>query len=335
MAMQKIQNETRQQNKQQNPSPNLSNLLLHQAQNARIMKFLNNVHLSQKISRTIKEISLLIYGKVSAAMTVEAALVLPLFLFFFMNLMSLGEMMRLHSKLQLAMWEAGNRLSVYGIVLDDDFLKTHTEEKTEGAKEEAGLLDVAFSHTYLKHEIVEYLGKEYLEQSPLTYGTSGLIFPESDLITDSGQIRIEMHYSVSPCFSVPGFASFLMANRYCCHLWTGYEIPGTKEEDAETKLYYVTEYGEVYHTRRECSYLKVSKEAVSKTDLYWRRSETGKKYAACKLCGKREFSGVCWITRSGECFHLTEDCPGLKRTVFTITEKELTGYRPCSKCGGG
>lgn len=335
MAMQKKQNETRQQNKQQNPSPNLSNLLLHQAQNARIVKNLNDVILSLKTSKTIKGISLLIYGKISAAMTVEAALVLPFFLFFFMNLMSLGEMMRLHSKLQLAMWEVGNRMSIYGTVLESDFLKTDTEDKLEDAKKEAGLLDVAFSHTYLKHEIVEYLGRDYLEQSPLTYGTMGLSFLGSDLITDSGQIQIEMNYSVSPCLSVPGFSSFLMENRYCCHLWTGYEIPGTKEAETTEKIYYVTEHGEVYHTGRDCRYLKVSKECVSAKDLLLRRSETGDKYVACKMCERKEFSGVYWITKGGACFHMTEDCPALKRTVFTITEKELAGYRPCSKCGGG
>ena len=63
----------------------------------------------------IKGISLFISKKekVPASMTVEAAIVLPLFLFFFLNLMSSIEMIRLHGNLQLALWETGNRMTVY------------------------------------------------------------------------------------------------------------------------------------------------------------------------------------------------------------------------------
>ena len=55
-------------------------------------------------------------------MTVEASIVLPLILFFFMNLASSIEMIRLHGNLQLALWETGNELIVYGYALDSGTL---------------------------------------------------------------------------------------------------------------------------------------------------------------------------------------------------------------------
>lgn len=60
----------------------------------------------------------LLVKELRAGMTVEASIVLPLFLFFFMNLASSIEMIRLHGNLQLALWKTGNELAVYGYALD-------------------------------------------------------------------------------------------------------------------------------------------------------------------------------------------------------------------------
>ena len=56
--------------------------------------------------------------KVQAGMTVEASIVLPLFLFFFLNLGCAIEMIRLHGNLQLALWQIGSKMAVYGYALD-------------------------------------------------------------------------------------------------------------------------------------------------------------------------------------------------------------------------
>ena len=66
--------------------------------------------------------------KASGSMTVEAAVVLPLFLFFFLNLGSAMEMIRLHSNLQLALLQVGNRLSVYGSPHLTEFWRKNTAE---------------------------------------------------------------------------------------------------------------------------------------------------------------------------------------------------------------
>jgi len=49
-----------------------------------------------------------------ASMTMEAAVVLPLFFFFFLDLTSSIEMIRLHGNFQMALWDVGNTISVYG-----------------------------------------------------------------------------------------------------------------------------------------------------------------------------------------------------------------------------
>ena len=92
----------------------------------------------------IKRVSLsaLLKKPVRAGMTVEAAVVLPLFLFFLLNLSCAVEMIRLHGNLQLALWETGSRLTVYGYVLEES--------------DAASML----SWFYIREQLVEYAGKE-------------------------------------------------------------------------------------------------------------------------------------------------------------------------------
>ena len=56
---------------------------------------------------------------VNGSMTVETAVVLPLFLIFFINLSGAVEMIRLHSNLELALWNTGNDMSFYGALFTE------------------------------------------------------------------------------------------------------------------------------------------------------------------------------------------------------------------------
>ena len=94
----------------------------------------------------------------------------------------------------------------------------------------------------------------------------------------------------------------------------------------------MTDYGEVYHCKRECTHLDLSIQQVSLTKALSSRNQYGRKYRKCETCGKRRFWGKTWITDEGDCYHFEVDCPGLKRTIYRITEKEKKKYRPCSRC---
>lgn len=271
-----------------------------------------------QVNLLIKRISLFtsFSRKVDGSMTVEASIVLPLFLFFFLNLGSVIEMIRLHNNLELALWETGNRLAVYGHVLD-------------GGNKITG---VALSYTYVKSQIIEYLGEEYLENSPLSYGTDGLQFLESNIWKEDGTFEVVLTYAVSPLSSVAGFRSFRMANRYYGHLWTGYEIPGTEEPTSEQYVY-ITKTGRVYHTNAGCTHLVLSVSQVSYQEALSSRNNQGEKYDACEKCSKWGYRGSVYITKEGDCYHFERECPGLKRTVISVPISDVSGYRLCSRCG--
>ena len=272
-----------------------------------------------QIADALKRISLLMLleNSVRASMTVETALVLPLFCFFMIHMGSAIEMIRLHGNLEVALWDAGRQAGMYGEVLatgedsDDDRLGT-----------------VALSYIYIKEQIRKQLGEEYLEQSPLAQGIDSLQFLESSRKNDCYEIVVT--YKISPLLPALGFWDFRMANRYYGHIWNGYKIPGT---ETEQEYVYVTEDSEVYHRNKECTHLKLSVQQVQMTEL-------PRGYTPCEKCVDRENGkptlgdGIYYICTEGERYHNRRDCPGLKRTVYRIAIADTDGLRECSRCGG-
>lgn len=275
-----------------------------------------------QITDFIKRISLLMLPKtpIRASMTVETALVLPLFCFFMIHMGSAIEMIRLHGNLEVALWDAGRQMGIYGGLLEGEH--SANEEDTEDR-----LQTMAASYIYVKNQIRNQLGEEYLEQSPLEHGIDSLQFLESR--TEDDICEIVVTYGISPLTEMLGFRKFRMANRYYGHLWNGYEIPGT--EDAEEYVY-VTEDSQVYHVNRECTHLRLSIRWVEATNL-------PRGYHPCEKCmGQKKENSVLedtgyYVCTEGECYHRRRDCSGLRRTVFCIAKKDAAGYRECSRCG--
>ena len=104
---------------------------------------------SSIVSRFMERISLFTSPseKTNASMTVEASILLPLFLFFFLNLGCALEMIRLHGNLQLALWETGSKLSVYGYAVSSGEMPEDDSGEEDWWKELAG---AAFASSYVK-----------------------------------------------------------------------------------------------------------------------------------------------------------------------------------------
>lgn len=293
-------------------------------------RFLNRNDESNIRRKSIK--NLLIEGislftsseKVMASMTVEAAILLPLFFFFFLNLSTAIELIRLHSNISVALYDVGRRLAIYEPML-----------RVPSSVQELG--DVALSYTYVKNEIVKYLGKDYLEQSPIVDGVDGLHFWQSDILDENGCIDIIVTYKVEPFINIIGFRPFRMSNRYYAHTWSGYFREGIKEGEEgkkENPIVYITKYGTVYHVNRHCKHLEISVEQVDATIASQRRNAYGEIYKPCEICMKGKMKKWLYLTEDGNRMHQDRNCSGLKRKVYPVQLNQLSGYRPCMSCAG-
>ena len=263
------------------------------------------------------------------SMTVEAAVVIPMFLFFFLNLMSAIEMIRLHGNLELALWENGRVTAAGGYAYDKIFGDGASAETDDAMWEEViwKFGTTFLSDLVISNAVVNDVGKDYLEESPLTYGENGLVFLESTYGEDDC-IDVKVTYQVSPLFRIPGFTSFRMANRYYVRAWTGYPVGG----EAAPDCVYVTPYGEVYHVSRDCSYLARSIHAVRRSQVYRLRNSGGERYVLCQIC-RGTGREIVYVTPDGSRYHERQDCASLKRTIIAV-ERAAAGarYRPCSRC---
>lgn len=251
-----------------------------------------------------------------AGMTVEAAVILPLFLFFLINLSCAIELIRLHGNLQLALWDTCSRLAIYGYALDDN---------------DAASL---FSVFYIRDQLVKYVGEDYLDNAPLEKGDQSLTFWESDIFSSQDEMDVIVTYQVSPWSSMAGFLSFRMANRYYTHIWTGYGIPDDPEESLRAvDVVYMTENGSVYHEDRGCTHLQLSVHQVSRAEALSGKNQWGERYSPCEKCDPEATDQTLYITDEGNRYHANRDCSGLKRTVFSVPRSRVEGYRACSRCG--
>lgn len=279
----------------------------------------------------IKGISALSFSKgysgKCGSMTIEAAIVLPLFLFFFLNLLWIIEIYRLHSTLLSALRETGYQLAVYSYAYD----AIVDEENDSGL--EAIVENIAFSQLYVRSQVEKLIGEDYLENSPLTYGKKGLLYIETSLLQQDDIIDLVVVYQVSPFIELAGFLKTGLYTRYYGRAWTGYDVEQKGSSQKETFVY-VTENGTVYHTDRQCTYISLSIKEVLRFHVTNLKNEYGDSYRACEKCVFGNSGTTCYVTQNGDCFHQSINCSGLSRYIFQIPYGEAKHkYQACSRCG--
>ncbi|MBQ7776377.1 MAG: hypothetical protein IJ379_10705 [Lachnospiraceae bacterium] len=242
-------------------------------------------------------------------MTVEASILIPMVLFFFLHLMGFIEMLRLHGNLCFALWECGNQLAVYAAM---------PEEIVEE------IPDMAVSYLFVGNRVKEFLGRDYLDASPIVQGSRGLNYLASEYAEEC--IDIGVTYQVKPKATLFPFPYMRMVNRYYGHAWTGYEI------EPDLQYVYVTIYGEVWHVRADCSHIYIVVQETGKYDIVFQRNAEGRKYTACELCKEEKQGDKVYYTEQGERYHRSKDCSSLTRYIRAIIWQESIPYRPCSRC---
>lgn len=263
---------------------------------------------------------------VRASMTVEAAMVVPLFLFAVMNLFSAVNDIAVHMRLETAMHRVGLELARTG----------YAYHKVAAGCEvlESEIADVGFSLFYVRERVADHAGREFLDRVGISGDSEGISFLQSK-ITDPEYLDLSAVYTMGALFLPESFSDFQMVNRARLKVWTGYDNTVNSMAEDEGEVVYITEQGEVYHLLRSCSHLQLTISQVSYADLSGYRNENGAAYHACERCAEGEISETVYITQEGDCYHTTLSCGSLRRTVLAVYLSEVGDRRACSRCGSG
>ncbi len=237
------------------------------------------------------------------SMTVEAALVLPLFIFAMVLFGYLGKIAQYQDEIQWAMTRVVREASAeYGM----------------------GQNEVLKSKAY-------YLAKLYMY---LDIDGISLSLRNSKFMEENDEIDLVVDYRIKVPFS------FLLKNTYSFQQrvrsrgFVGVEQRGA--EQTEEIWVYIATTGRVYHRQEDCTYLKLSISQMKYEDMEELRNVSGGKYYACEKCAKgKEISKETevWITNYGDSYHIMKSCGGIRRTVEKISLSQVGTKTPCSKCG--
>ena len=254
------------------------------------------------------------FRQMTGSMTVEAALVLPIFLFFFLHLSGVTEMLRLHGKVAASLWNTGNQIALYGNTVFE---------------EAEGLPDWSLSYLFVKGQMTTYLGNEYLEDSPLIYGANGLNYLRSDYMDADKCVDIVVTYRVAPPASIFPFMYHRMGSRYYARCWTGYDVSG---ENGTCRYVYISSQGELWHDTPDCSYIFHKVESISADKIIHVKNDDGKKYKLCEFCKDEPRKEQVYFTGMGERYHLIRNCSAIYKDVRAVEWYAGFPYRPCSRC---
>ncbi len=261
----------------------------------------------------------------SASMTVEASFAIPLFIFLFVNIMALFNILQLECNVEAALHQVGNHVAIHAF--DSMYAGQLTGVDTD-------LAGTILGHAYVESEVRKAPGVSDASMLKVISGPEDIYFLQSSIMRGNELIDIVADYKVHPIIPIIGFREFTMQARYFGHAWTGFDVNGTAENaERPLEIYvYITAAGSVYHTDRGCSYLNPSIQSVPLSGIETFRSSSGSKYYPCESC-KGGSGGTVYITSYGDRYHYSTGCSGLKRTIFTVPLSEVGGRSPCSKCG--
>ncbi len=238
--------------------------------------------------------------------TVEAVIVIPVFLFAMLAFISICNIMVHRANLYYAAAQATEYMAEYAYLIDET--------------------DPSFlSPILVKGIIKNYADDSQVSSRYIRKGIDGVSFAGSRYIDEDGNTDICFMYKIRMDIPFFGKRERYLKEEIKQKAYKGFkdETEGSEEEDCQ--YVYVAKRGVVYHTKRTCRYLFTAVTDVSLEEA----KNRGK--SPCEYCGKYNATTV-FISESGERYHTNTSCSRLYRTVERKKLSEVGGIPKCSVC---
>ena len=253
---------------------------------------------------------------IRASLTLEASLVLPLFLAAIISLIYVIQVIQIKINMQKALYHQAMAVCGYSYYTELIDAPDVAEKLVQAA--------------YIKNKIIKELGTDYLDDSYIVNGSKGVKL-SSNLTSDGKYLDVTLKYKTKAFFDLLGVSEISVTSKVKCRLWTGEEEETDSGESSEYA--FVTANGTVYHTSENCTYLKSELSSCSVSEIANVRNESGGKYYACSACEKDNYTGKVYYTKYGTRYHTTLLCRNIHSNVYTISlDLAKEKYSLCSKC---
>lgn len=248
-------------------------------------------------------------GRFSGSMTAEAAVIVPIFLLTVSTLLSVLDIYRVQALVKNSLHQSALELGTYAYASEI------------GQDSPAGMISSSVCAIYAKTRIPD-LG-DYVKVST------------SDSVYENHTVKLRARIEYRIPLSIVPLPKLYFYNESQVNSWVG---KGTDDKTGITdsswgEMVYVSEYESVYHTTASCSHLDlaVHQEVLNHMDSL--RNAYGSKYHLCEKCGTASTGNITvYYTEKGDCYHMQEECSGLKRTVRLVRKSETEGVHQCQRC---
>ncbi len=256
----------------------------------------------------------------AASLTVECAMVLPVFMFAFFSVAHLVEAVNFSSVMSAALCETATEYAAYSYAYEKGISK-------------GGIGGKAVGLTAARASVLSYIGSGFMDKSPVVNGAVGVSFLRSSVLDRDEMIDLTADYRIKTPFDLFGFISIPVTDAARVRAFTGYDNTknGPGDEKERERTVYITETGTVYHSSLSCKHLKLNIMTTTIEKVKTQRANDGSKYYPCS-CASGLSSGVVYITDDGNRYHSTLSCHALKRTIKEIPISEVNGRSPCRDC---
>lgn len=273
-----------------------------------------------------------------ASITVEAALVTPLFIMVVLAFCFFFRLMQVQNMLQNAIDRTAEDIASYGYAYSCADAALEDEREKILSKIPLGgtvfKLLAGYADDYaIKLLTAGYVDKELLESGRVVDGWNGIRFSKSALNDSENCVSIVISYSVEVPLISRIAPAVTVTQKTSAGQFSGKISLKNAEEEAQDKtVVYVTPNGTVYHTSPECTHLMLTTEAVSFAEVGELRNYKQGKYYPCEHCAnRRKKPETVWINFYGDRYHFREDCISLRRTVIETTLDQID-LPLCSRC---
>lgn len=274
----------------------------------------DNVKFSPPVNVTCGRKRAFLFAPRKGSLTVEAAVVLPVFFLVMAATLQLGNVMETAVRFGSALSETGEEIAIAAYARE--YSDSHA------------ILRAGLSAAYAQGKVMSRAGD--------TGSVKNVNFLLSSFLEEEDGIDLIMTYRIRSVIGGVKIPGIFFVQRGYVRGWTGRKSSdggaGTNEEGKEKQTVYVTDYGTVYHTDINCTHIKLSIRLVQREDVDGLRNSSGEKYHSCELCGGAA-GGSVYITQDGNRYHSSLECSGLKRSVHEVSLEELGNRKPCSRCG--
>ena len=271
-------------------------------------------------------------NKYKGSITLEAAIALPIFIFFFTTLLSVMNAMYIQLSLQIQLEETARTISktVYNTYTTHLVLNDDKDDDTTYADLNLAILSIAtIQNTFLDSDM-----KNFLDNSSVHKGSKGINFLSSNIDADKGFVDLVLTYSVKIPFVPKNIATINLSNRCYLHLYMGESL--SKELESENTYVYCTVYGQVYHTNKYCQYLLNYSKATSFNQIDLAMYQTCLSCVDMDLSQLKSANPIVYTTDKGYAYHTSLECSTFTGSVYRLLYSALPKNKKiCTQCFKG